>query len=144
MAKKFETPEARDAFLAEPRLATLMYHSDKPHPVGVPVWFDWDGETLTLFSGRTSAKTRHITANPNISVLVTNRVGEPEAWVAFDGKAVISDFQPDNWRTLIDRVAPRYWDLGDTGYRNEIDAWRAAPEMFVEISFKPDRIRSGA
>ena len=79
-----------------------------------------------------------------LSVLITNRVGEPEAWVAFDGQVTIADFETDDWVALIDRVAPRYWDLSDPAYGDEIAGWRAAPEMFVSLELVPDKIRSGA
>ena len=115
-----------------------------PRPIGVPVWFDWDGKIVRMFAGRTSPKVRRIAASPNISVLVTNKVGEPEAWVAFDGEAVISDFDANDWAALLDRVAPRYWDLSDETYAQEIAGWRAAPEAFVSIELQPDKIRSGA
>ena len=138
MAKKFNNQHEIDAFLEEPKLAILMYQSDtpggRPSPVGIPVWFDWNGDTVQMFAGRTSPKVKRITANPNISVLVTNKVGEPEAWVAFDGEAKISDFDTNDWTALLDRVAPRYWDLSDETYAQEIAGWRAAPEAFVSTS----------
>ena len=144
MSKRFPTAQDRDEFLQTPRLAMLMYHGARPSPTGVPVWFDWDGTRVRMFAGRTSAKVANLKANPNISVLVTNHVGEPEGWVAFDGQVQIADFALEDWQTLIDRVAPRYWDLSDPGYRSEIDGWRAAPEMFVSLELIPARIRSGA
>ena len=101
MARKFETNEEIAEFLATPRLAILIYHGKRPAPTGVPVWFDWDGEVLRMFAGRGSPKVKHLTEDPNISVLVTNRVGEPEAWVAFDGKVQIADFETADWVALI-------------------------------------------
>lgn len=132
------------AFLAEPRLAILMYNGSRPGPTGVPVWFDWDGETVQMFAGRTSLKVRRLEVDPEVSVLVTNRVGEAEGWVAFDGKIEIGDFDAQEWRTLIDRVAPRYWDLGNPEYASVIDQWRAAPEAFVSLTLVPGAVRSGA
>ena len=148
MAKRFNNQQEINVFLEEPRLAILMYLSASggagPTPVGVPVWFDWDGSTVRMFAGRTSPKVKRLLDNPHISVLVTNKVGEPEAWVAFDGEAVISDFEPNDWTALLDRVAPRYWDLSDDAYAQEIEGWRAAPEAFVSIELQPAKIRSGA
>ena len=138
------TKEEIERFLAEPRLAMLLYHAKGPAPMGVPVWFDWDGTSVRMFSARTSPKVGSLESNPNASVLVTNRVGEPEGWVAFDGSVAISDFTPDGWHSLIDRVAPRYWDLTNPDYRSTIDQWRAAPEAFVSLTLTPDAIRSGA
>lgn len=144
MSKRFSSQAEIEEFLAEPRLAILMYSGARPSPTGVPVWFDWDGSTLTMFAGRSSAKVKHLSNDPNISVLVTNKVGEPEGWVAFDGEVSIEDFAPEEWQALIDRVAPRYWDLSIEGYKQEIANWRSAPDMFVALKIQPERIRSGA
>ena len=144
MGKRFSSEQEMNEFLTEPRLAILMYNRPDSAPLGVPVWFDWDGETLRMFAGRTSPKVKQIKQNPNISVLVTNRVGEPEGWVAFDGEATVTDFEPQDWLSLIDRVAPRYWDLSDPGYAGEIENWRAAPDAFVLLEIKRPVIRSGA
>ncbi|MEM9621232.1 MAG: pyridoxamine 5'-phosphate oxidase family protein [Pseudomonadota bacterium] len=143
MAERFKTAQEIAHFVAEPRLAILMYSGKGPAPTGVPVWFDWDGQVVRMFAGRTSPKVRWLTENPEVSVLVTNRVGEPEAWVAFDGSVEVQDFAVDEWTTLIDRVAPRYWDLSEPAYAKEIAGWRAAPESFVSLVLVPDKIRSG-
>jgi len=77
-------------------------------------------------------------------VLVTNRVCEAEGWVAFDGQISISDFASEQWSALLDEVAPKYWDMSNPDYANEIQGWHAAPEAFVSLSLTPQRIRSGA
>lgn len=128
----------------ETRLAMLMYHGSRPAPTGVPVWFDWNGKAVQMFSSRTSPKVQQLIQDPNVSVLVTNRVGEPEGWVAFDGKVVIRDFSQDNWSALLDSVAPRYWDLSEPAYEKEIEGWHSAPEAFVSLELVPEVIRSGA
>ena len=74
MAKRFESQKEIDAFLEEPRLAMLVYRGARPAPTAVPVWFDWDGETVRLFAGRNSPKVKHLSNDPNVSVLITNRV----------------------------------------------------------------------
>ena len=144
MSKRFSTSEARDAFLQEPRLAILMYQGKRLSPTGIPVWFDWDGQALRMFAEPDSTKIKHLRENPNGSVLVTNHVGEPEGWVAFDGTIEISDFGAEDWQQLIDRVAPRYWDLNREPYGEVIKNWRASPQMFSSLTMIPDRIRSGA
>lgn len=144
MAERFSSPQEIDAFLATPRLAMLLYHGAGPAPTGVPVWFDWDGTRVQMFAGRTSPKIRHLRRNPDASVLVTNQVGEPEGWVAFDGRVRITDFTAPDWQALLDRVAPRYWDMAVPAYAEEIERWRGAPEAFVALGLTPNRIRSGA
>ena len=144
MSKRFISQQEIEEFLAEPRLAILMYNGKRPAPTGVPVWFDWDGHTLQMFAGRTSPKVALLRRDPAVSVLVTNRVAEPEAWVAFDGSVNIGDFAPADWQALIDRLAPRYWDLSNSAYAEQISDWRSAPEAFVSLALVPDTIRSGA
>ena len=99
---------------------------------------------VRMFTGRTSPKVRQLTNNPNISVLVTNRVGEPEGWVAFDGKVAIKDFSAADWPIFLNRVAPRYWDLTDPAFAKEIEGWRAVPGAFVMLELEPEAVRSGA
>ena len=144
MSKRLKTPYELNAFLQMPRLAILMYNGVRPGPTGVPVCLDWDGTMVRMFAARNSPKVARLADDPNVSVLVTNRVGEPEGWVAFDGKVRISDFDPSDWASLLDRVAPRYWDLTQTEYAQEIDGWRSAPEAFVALDLLPEIIRSGA
>lgn len=138
------TEQEIETFLVEPRLAILMYKGNRPGPTGVPVWFDWDGETVRMFASRTSPKVKQLQADPNISVLVTNKVGEPEGWVAFDGEVELGEFAAEDWLTLINRVAPRYWDLSNPDYSTVIEQWRSAPEAFTSLTLKPSAIRSGA
>jgi hypothetical protein len=144
MSNPFKNQQEMHAFLEEPRLAILMYKGARPAPTGVPVWFDWDGKVVRMFTSRKSSKLKQLEQHPDISVLVTNRVGEPEAWVAFEGKVAINDFIADDWSAFIGRVAPRYWDLKQASYAKEIENWRSVPEAFVSLELVPDKIRCGA
>ena len=144
MSKRFPTSEARDAFLQEPRLAILMYQGKRLSPTGIPVWFDWDGQALRMFAEPDSAKIKHLREKQNGTDLKTNHEREPEGWDEFDGTNEISDFGAEDWQQLIDRVAPRYWDLNREPYGEVIKNWRASPQMFSSLTMIPDRIRSGA
>lgn len=139
MPAAFSTDVERDAFLAEPRLAILMTNRTGDAPVGVPVWFEWTGSEVLMFSARGVPKLQRIEADPNVSVLVTNRVGEPEAWVRFEGQMEIC-VDEDPW-PLVERMAPRYWDVD--AKRDTLDAWRAGRDMMVLLRLQPNRIKSG-
>jgi general stress protein 26 len=135
----------RDAFLAKLRLAILMTNrlvaeDEASAPIGVPVWFDWNGSTVEMFADVSSPKVKRIEHDPNVSVLVTNEVGEPEAWVAFDGTIEIKTGGIE----LATRLAERYWDLSIPNYRAMLETWQSAPEAFCQLSLTPTRIRSGA
>ena len=133
--KRFNSEHERDFFLNEPRIASLIYQGPKGTPIGVPAWFDWDGKTILIFAFRNSPKIKCMGGKSNISVLVFNRVGEPEGWVAFDATVCISDIAENNWRPFLDRIAPRYWDLSDAVYFKEIEIWKEQSNSFVWLFF---------
>lgn len=130
--------EQRDTFLQTPRLGILMMNGN-PAPVGVPVWFEWTGTTVEMFSMNTAPKVRRIGNNPNASVLASNAVGEPEAWVAFDGTVAI--INPGGME-LAERLAHRYWDMSVDANRNVLDAWKQNPQGTCQLTLTPTRIRS--
>ena len=45
---------------------TTVDSNNVPQPR--PVWFNWDGATLLIFSEQGKAKLRHISTNPNVSL----------------------------------------------------------------------------
>ena len=140
MATPFADEAALAGFLADPRLATLMTNREGGAPMGVPVWFEWTGSEVLMFAAAGSAKLKRIERDPNISVLVTNHVGEPEAWIAFDGRVSVS---PEDASDLIGRLGARYWDLSHPEKRQTLESWQAAKEAFVLLRLTPERIRSG-
>ncbi len=141
MPSPFSSDAERGAFLAEPRLAILISSRLDHSPIGVPVWFDWNGKHIKMFADKSSPKVRRLKANPRVSVLVTNRLDEKEAWVAFDGDITISE---EGAFALAEKLAPRYWDLDDKEKRATFDLWKSAPDAFCLLSMKPEKIRSGA
>src|SRR5688572_7515800 len=83
------TTAQRDAFLRETRIAKLATLNADGSPTIVPVWFDWDGETATIFTGRTSPKIRRVQRDPRVALSVEEGVGVREAWVTIEGTASI-------------------------------------------------------
>jgi len=140
MTNPFRDNAAREDFLAQPRLAILITNDAPGAPVGVPVWFEWTGTNLHMFAGKETPKIDRIKRDPRASVLVTNAVGESEAWVAFDGPVVI---YADGGIGLATRLAGRYWDLGNEQHRAVLSAWQQTPESFCLLTLKPERIRVG-
>lgn len=139
MAGSLADEAKRDAFLATPRLAILMTNRKEPAPIGVPVWFEWNGSTVEMFAEASSPKVPRLGRDPNASVLVTNAVGEAEAWVAFDGTIEVNPGGIE----LATRLAERYWDLSIPAYRAVLEAWQQVPEALCQLSLTPSRIRSG-
>jgi PPOX class probable F420-dependent enzyme len=56
----------------------------RPHLV--PVWFFWDGETITIYSEPNKQKLRNIQQNPNVT-LALETVDEGDDVVIVEGKA---------------------------------------------------------
>jgi PPOX class probable F420-dependent enzyme len=133
------TDQERDRFLAEPRYGILNTLRSDGSPIAVPVWFDWNGEMLRMFTSVLSPKVRRLQADPRASLLVVNHLAEPESWVAFDGPVSI---QEEGGVELAERLAPRYWDLSDPERRSTLELWRKAAGALRVLELKPARIRS--
>jgi nitroimidazol reductase NimA-like FMN-containing flavoprotein (pyridoxamine 5'-phosphate oxidase superfamily) len=139
MTEPINTPAGLEAFLARPRLGTLILSRTDGTPVGIPIWFEWTGKVVRMFSYAASAKIGWLRGNPAASLVVANHIGEEEAWVAFDGQVTVSD---SGGIDLAARLAPRYWDLTEERNRAELDAWLRAPDTFRLLTLTPDRIRT--
>ena len=65
-----------NAFLAQPllaRLATAVPARDDPahfQPHNVPVWFDWDGESLWISAFQSTRKLKEVQRNPFVAILI--------------------------------------------------------------------------
>lgn len=132
--------EADLGFLAEPRIGVLISSRADGRPLGVPVWFAWNGTTVDMFSAADAPKTRRLRHTPFASLLVTNRVGEPEHWVAFDGNVVAAT---EGGFELAERLAARYWDLDEAAHAETLEQWRAHRGVFCRLTLTPERIRTG-
>jgi hypothetical protein len=140
MTSAFTSDEEREAFLAAPRLAVLMSTRRDGRAVGLPVWFEWTGTVANMFAAVDSMKVRRLRRDARASLVVTNHVGEREAWVAFDGDVSID---PASGVELAVRLAGRYWDLDDPLRRAELDGWQQVPEAFCQLTLTPTEIRTG-
>ncbi len=132
--------EAKAFLLEGPRVATLVMVRDDGSPIGVPVWFDWDGEVVRMFAAGDSKKVDRLRDRPAASLVIHNTVDEPEAWIAWDGDVTIGGPGAGD---LALRLARRYWDLDDPSRKATYDAWAEAPDTFVLLVMTPSRVRSG-
>lgn len=130
---------AQKKFLAKTRYGYLTTLRQDGAPITVPVWFEWDGKTVRLFTDRASPKVIRIQRDPRVSLLVSNHLDEPEAWVAFDGNAAICD---EGGFALAERLAAKYWDLSEPKQKATLESWRAAADSFCVIELRPERMRS--
>lgn len=133
--------ESDQAFLAEPRIGVLISNRRDGRGLGVPVWFDFDGEAVHMFTAADAPKTRRLHQQPWASLLATNRVGEPEHWIAFDGPVAI---EAEGGFELAERLAGIYWDLSNPDRAATLEQWRAHREGFRRLRLDPERIRTGS
>lgn len=134
------SPDQRDAFLREVRIAKLATLTAEGAPTAVPVWFEWDGATARVFSSRNVQKVRNIRRDNRVALTVEEAVGVPEAWVTIEGTAAILD---QGGFELATRLAPRYY--GEPKAAETLKQWaRAGESSWVLIEITPTRIRSSA
>ncbi|MCY3930558.1 MAG: pyridoxamine 5'-phosphate oxidase family protein [Acidobacteria bacterium] len=132
-----------DEFLSEPRIGVLCTNDLDGSPNGVPVWFEWDGEQVRMFSSASHRKIARLENDPRASILVAREVGETEAWVAVDGVVSIGegDVVP-----LMERLAGRYWVDEDPAiakaHAETVDMWRRAAARLRVLTIVPEEIRS--
>lgn len=127
--------------LNKTRLGILILQRTDGEPLGVPIWFDWDGEKLQFFAGADSKKVTRFQENPRISILVTNDVGEPESWIAFDGDVQAGEGEAIDLAT---ELAHRYWDMEQSDNREKLKGWQSYPEAFLRFEMVPNKIRQGS
>ena len=133
------TVEQRDAFLREPRIATLATLTAAGAPVAIPIWFEWDGEQARMFTGNTSPKVARLRRDGRVCLTVAEPVGVPEAWVAIEGTATIEE---GTGFALAQRLAPHYYPA-EQAARTLVE-WERTADQWVTIVVEPSRIRTSA
>jgi PPOX class probable F420-dependent enzyme len=140
MAEMSETELA--SFLSRTRQGVWLTTNSDGDARGVPVWFDWDGTDVRVFSDARAVKVARLRDDPRVSMLVANDLLEPPMWVRFDGHAEI-DADVDAKVFATEVLAPRYWDLDAPEYAGVVEQWRQAPgDALVVIRLRPERVRS--
>jgi hypothetical protein len=76
-----------------------------------------------------------------VTLLVANGMDEPEAWVAFDGTAIIENH---GGIELAEKLAAKYWDLTNPQQKATLASWQAHGDTFCLIVLRPERIRTYA
>jgi PPOX class probable F420-dependent enzyme len=133
------TDEERERFLAEPRYGILNTLQSDGSPIGIPIWFAWNGEIVRMFTSVLSPKVKRVQEDPRASLLVVNHPTEQEAWVAFDGAVAIRD---GGGLELAEELARRYWDLSDPNRQETLELWRKAAAALRVLELRPERIRT--
>jgi hypothetical protein len=120
-------------FLRRPLHGFLTVSTGEPRPV----WFEATDEGLIqLFTEPDALKVRRVRRDPRASIVVAAPVGERERWVSVAGRASID---PDGAHELAERLAARYWDLGDPARAAGLKAILAVDQ--VRLVIHPEAVR---
>ncbi|MBN2005464.1 MAG: pyridoxamine 5'-phosphate oxidase family protein [Anaerolineae bacterium] len=121
-----------DAFLAAPllaRLASVSANTLQPHVV--PVWYDWDGETMWISSYESTRKIGELRDNPKCAVIID--VAESQNGVQavlIEGNVEIIAEPREFVRDMALRIYARY--LGDEGAKApDPQEWANSPEGLI-------------
>lgn len=101
-----------------------------------PVWFEvTEAGVIQLFSAPDTARVRRLRRDPRVSFVVTAPVGERERWVSVTGIATVVD---DGAHAVLERLAPRYWNLEDPGRAADLAAMMR--DRWVRIVIDPETV----
>jgi PPOX class probable F420-dependent enzyme len=108
-----ELGERAERRLRSERTIWLATVAPDGRPSVRPVWFVWDGDTFLVFSQPTSAKVRHIAANPSVCLHL-----DPDEWgesvVIVSGEARMAPDHPpaDQTPAYLEKYAWGFERLG--------------------------------
>ena len=127
---------ARDTFLREIRIGTLCTLNQDGSPNAMPLWYEWDGEKIRMFSSRDTGKVRRLSNDPRACLSVEDPVGAMEAWVTVEGSVEILD---QGGKELALKLAGIYYE----GERRDktLASW-SQTEDWVLLELTPSQIRS--
>lgn len=125
-----------DTFLREIRIGTLCTLNEDGSPNAVPLWYEWTGEKIRLFSSRDTGKVRRLTNDPRACFSVEDPVGAPEAWVTVEGKIKVLN---QGGKELAVKLAKIYYE-GEQ--RAQTVAKWSRKDDWVLLELTPSRIRS--
>jgi len=131
-----DMPYATHEFLRSTRLGILV-HAGEPWPNAVPVWYEWTGSEIVMFSRGGRPKNQRLTDDPRASFLVTAETSEPVYWVVIEGMATIDDDAAE----LAERMCDKYCDLATEDGRTLKADIMAARHEAVRIRISADRVR---
>ncbi|WP_410640176.1 pyridoxamine 5'-phosphate oxidase family protein [Amycolatopsis sp. lyj-346] len=120
-------------FLRRPLHGFLTVSTGEPRPV----WFEaTDDGLIQLFTEPDVLKVRRARRDPRASIVVAAPVGERERWVSVTGRVSL---ETDGAHELAERLAARYWDLGDPVRAADLEAMLKTDHLRLVIH--PETVR---
>ena len=127
-----------DNFLSQTMIGFLSTLNQDGSPNTMPLWYEWDGERILMFSGADAAKIRRLRRDPRAALCIAEGIGVMEAWVSVEGTVeCIDDIQ--RTRDFACRLAERYYEPDRA--KKAIESWSKA-EGIALLDLTPSRIRS--
>jgi len=125
------TPDMLDTYLAQPliaRIATASHASHRPHVV--PVWFEWDGESIWISTFRSTRKVKELEANPQCSIAIDSAdSGVDFRGVIFEGPTELVTAPLDFVQRKTEQIYTRY--LGEEVRQPRYQEWIYDPENLL-------------
>ena len=76
-------------------------------PNALPLWYEWDGTRIRMFSAENTGKVRRLRKDPRACLSVHDPVGAAEAWVTVEGTVAITS---DGGQALALKLAQVYYE----------------------------------
>ena len=119
-------------------IATLSTLNEDGSPNTMPLWYEWNGKSILMFSAGNAGKIKRLRRDPRATLCIADGVGAMEAWVSVEGSVeVIDDLQ--RTRDFACGLAERYYEPERA--KPTVEAYSKA-EGVVILELKPSRIRS--
>ena len=128
--------EQIDDFLKQTRIGLLGTLNKDGSPNVMPLWYEWDGERIRMFSRIDTGKVRRLRNDPRASLTVADGVGAPEDWVSVEGTVAILE---EGGRELASKLPALYYEPAQA--KKTIDVWSQIDD-WVLLELTPTRIRT--
>ena len=126
-----------DVFLKKTRIASLVTLNPDGSPNAIPLWYEWNGGTLRMFSSRDTGKITRLKNDNRACVTVHDPVGAPEAWVTIEG---IVKLKNTGGRELALKLVPIYYSE-KIKIKKTLEIWSKKTD-WVLLELIPSRILS--
>jgi PPOX class probable F420-dependent enzyme len=134
------TGDQFDAFVGEPVLARVATVRPDGSPHVVPVWFEWDGESLRFEAQAHSRKARNLRNDPRMSVVIDATYGGLQyRAVVLEGTAEIIEDR-EFVVAIVQRIFLRY--LGEEGIAAPTPQRLIFGEETIVVQLTPSRVIS--
>jgi PPOX class probable F420-dependent enzyme len=128
--------KAVDDFLAQPRIGFLGTLNEDGSPNTMPLWYDWDGKKIRMFTYANASKLRRLRCDSRASLTAADGVDVPGNWVSVEGEiAILEDGGPE----LACALAVTYYEPAKA--QAAIDVWSQQNDLLL-LELTPTRIRA--